>query len=84
MSSRDWPEDAPEGDYMMFDKGTDEDKAAARFEAKHGQPPEWIHEAAGFLWLGPIPSQGAGGLWAGGPLPACEAACGLDEEAADV
>lgn len=80
MASRDWPADAPAMvEYMGFGLPCDEDKAAARFEEKHGRPPDWIHEAANVLWVGPVPAKGAGGLWAGGPLPADMAAAGLEE-----
>lgn len=82
MASRDWPADAPAGvDYMGFNVGDDEDRAAARFEAKHKAPPDFVFDAANVLWVGPVP--GAGGLWAGGPLPADVAGARLEEAMED-
>ena len=48
------------GDWLVWqpDKGDDapEDSAAARYEAKHGAPPELIveQEETGYLFLGPL------------------------------
>ena len=50
-----WPPDAdPKAAYLCFTIDMDEDQAAARFQQKHGAPPERIIEAWNRLWLGPI------------------------------
>jgi len=41
--------------WMMVELSDNEDAMAARFEARHGQPPAHIVPHKGYLWLGPVP-----------------------------
>jgi hypothetical protein len=34
-----------------------EDEAAAKFTTRYGEPPEYIVEDGGVLWVGPIPER---------------------------
>ncbi len=38
-------------------KETDEDAAARAFVARYGEPPEFVLEHRGQLWLGPAPER---------------------------
>ena len=40
--------------YLCFTAEHDEEAASRRFAEKYGQPPEYIIEHGGLLWLGPI------------------------------
>lgn len=54
----DWPPDAPSPqrhEYRMFTGNMDETSAAIQFENRYGQPPEYIVEWRGWLYVGPIP-----------------------------
>ena len=56
--TRTWPKDAPdahEHQYMMFTLDHSEVDAAAEFESRYGEKPEWIIEHLGNLYVGPIP-----------------------------
>ena len=41
--------------HLAFSLDTQEDEAAARFTKRYGQPPEFIFEEQGNLWVGPLP-----------------------------
>ena len=49
------PDDAAMHYYDTWTPDTDPAKAAARFEAKYGQPPERIYKGETLLWVGPVP-----------------------------
>lgn len=46
----------PDAYYHCFTLDHDEERAAAIFTARYGQPPEQILEHAGLLRLGPVPT----------------------------
>uniref|UniRef100_A0A6M3LR28 Uncharacterized protein n=1 Tax=viral metagenome TaxID=1070528 RepID=A0A6M3LR28_9ZZZZ len=43
--------------HLAFSLDTHEDEAAARFAKRYGQPPEFIFEEQGNLWVGPLPKR---------------------------
>ena len=47
--------DLARGLWRGFTVDHDEADAARRFEQRYGQPPEYIVEDRGVLWVGPIP-----------------------------
>ena len=54
----DWPPDAPNPKlttWRMFTSTTAEEVAAAQFQNRYGEPPEWVIEWRGWLYVGPIP-----------------------------
>ena len=43
--------------HLCYTLDTDEHAAALAYRERYGVPPEHIVEAAGLLWLGPIPEE---------------------------
>ena len=59
FNGNNWPPEAPDPNvygYRMWTSETDEDLAIRRFQDRYGQPPEWVIDHAGFLWVGPVPA----------------------------
>lgn len=43
--------------HLCYTLDTDEHAAALAYRERYGVPPEEIIEAAGLLWLGPVPTE---------------------------
>lgn len=46
-----------EAAYLAFSLDTKEEVAAAAYQQRHGQPPEFVFESRGNLLCGPIPDE---------------------------
>jgi hypothetical protein len=62
----------PERFYVCFELADDEEEAARKFEARYGQPPDFIFDSKGLLFVGPIPKPA--------PLPEPEASMAASVE----
>ena len=51
------PDPNPLGWWLMFNKGTDHEAAAARFEEKHGHAPARVWQDASNVFAGPAPER---------------------------